>query len=79
MPGLPFQRTVKLREIKRYSNTKYLEPITEEIEPVHRNNESFPNITGLPYPTSEEFVDISDSLSNCKRGRYFYKKFIRRK
>ena len=62
MPGLTFQGAIKLRDIEGDSNMRHSEPITEETGPLHRNSESFPNITGLSYPTSEEF----------KEKRYYY-------
>ena len=56
--------------MKGYTNMKHLEPITEETGSVRVNNKSFPNITGLSYPTSQYLIDKNNSLSNYKRGRY---------
>ena len=57
MSDLPFQRAIKLRDIKEYSNMKHTELITEETRPTHRNNQSFQNITGLSYPTSKDLIE----------------------
>ena len=67
---MKFQGAKNFRDIKGYTNTKHSEQITEETGPVHENNESFLHFTGLSYPTSEDLIEKSDSLSNYKRRRY---------
>ena len=61
MPDLPFRGTINLSDIKGYPNTKHSKSITEETGLVDRNNDSFPNITGQSYPTSEYLIEKSDS------------------
>ena len=70
MPDLPFQGAIKLRDIKRHTNMYDSELITEETGRLNGENESFPNIAGLSYPTSKDLIEKGDSLSNYKRGRY---------
>ena len=70
MPDLPFQGAIRLRDIKVHTNLNNSEVITEETGPIYGENESFPNIAGLSYPTSKDLIDKDNSLLNHKRGRY---------
>ena len=71
MPELPFQGTIKLRDIKGNSNTRNIELIIKETGPLQGESQSFPKITpGLQSPKSIQLLHQHDGPS------YYYKRDI---